>query len=76
MLGTFATTVQVSVTGQPLVGETLSATILRGPAPGPDLYEYQWLADGEKLAGATGASLTLTDHLLGKRLSVWCPARG
>lgn len=62
-------TVAPTVTGEARVGETLVA------APGswkptPTSFTYTWLADGVPVAGATGASLVITEALVGKTLRV------
>lgn len=57
-----------AVAGAPTVGSTLTGT------PGtfsavPDQVTSVWLADGQPIVGAEGASLTLTTDLLGKQIS-------
>ncbi|MBM7830062.1 protocatechuate 3,4-dioxygenase beta subunit [Agromyces cerinus] len=54
--------------GVPKVGETLeaAATVTTDGAS----LAFEWLADDAVVAGATGAALTLTADLVGKRMSV------
>ncbi|MEN0130543.1 MAG: GH92 family glycosyl hydrolase [Brevundimonas sp.] len=64
-----AATVAPSIGGTPAVGNTLVA--VPGTYPTSGLVEsYQWLADGQALAGATGGSLPLGAELLGKKISL------
>lgn len=49
----------------PKVGDTLTA-IPEGAAAAT----YQWLADGKEISGATKATLSVTENLLGKKISV------
>ncbi|MCW2785615.1 MAG: Cna protein B-type domain protein [Marmoricola sp.] len=58
-----------TITGTPAVGGTVTA------APGswtpePTSYKYQWRANGTDIAGATSASLVLTEPRLGNQLTV------
>ena len=58
-----------AITGTPRVGETVTAS----PGtynPVPDSVVYQWLADGDPIAGATSAAFSVTPEVFGKRLSV------
>ncbi|WP_165310896.1 S-layer homology domain-containing protein [Microbacterium protaetiae] len=69
----------VSVAGHPVVTGTLSAAVAGAWPTGTDV-EYQWLADGSQVpyvsssdgttVAPTGQTLKLTDHLVGKRISV------
>ena len=62
-----------TITGTVQVGETLTANT-SGVADADGLssvqYEYQWLADDSEIAGATGATYTLTDSEEGKAIAV------
>jgi alpha-tubulin suppressor-like RCC1 family protein len=60
---------KAAVSGTPTVGQTLTAT----PATfsgDPDSVASAWLADGAPIAGAADSTLTLTNALAGKRISV------
>ena len=62
-------TVPPAVSGTPRVGNTLTAdpgTYI----PVPDSITYQWLADGEVIAGATGATLVVGPEKVGKQIRV------
>ncbi|MXG89301.1 family 78 glycoside hydrolase catalytic domain [Nocardioides flavescens] len=59
-----------TVSGTPLVGEVLSATTGTWTSGSTTGYAYQWLADGQPLPGATGASLTLPAAAAGTQVSV------
>ncbi|MDM7832347.1 putative Ig domain-containing protein [Cellulomonas edaphi] len=53
----------------PVVGDLLTAS--PGDwAPASVTHSYQWLADGQEIDGADGASLAVTEDLLGSVLSV------
>ena len=62
-----------TITGTAQVGETLTANT-SGIADADGLssvqYEYQWLADGAEIAGATGLTYTLTDTNEGNAIKV------
>ncbi|WGX97965.1 hypothetical protein [Nocardioides sp. L-11A] len=60
--------VDPTVAGSPEVGTTLTGTPGTFSAD-PDQVTSVWLADGQPIPGAEGATLTLTDNLAGKRLS-------
>ena len=63
-----------TVTGDPVVGATLTADSgTWDPAPGS--FAYQWLADGQPVAGADDATFTPAPEHLGKALSVQVTAR-
>ncbi len=67
--GTITNTAKPTITGDPRVDATLTAT----PGtwtPTPDQVAYQWLADGEPIAGAISPSLTMDPDLATKRISV------
>lgn len=58
-----------TVTGEPVVGQTLTAT----PAPvtpEPGQRSLQWYADGQPLAGQTGQRLRVDKSLLGSTVAV------
>ena len=62
-----------AIAGTARVGETLSAdtsSIVDGDGPASPSFSYQWLADEEEIAGATGATYTLTAAEQGKRIKV------
>ncbi|MEN0130671.1 MAG: putative Ig domain-containing protein [Brevundimonas sp.] len=54
---------------KPVVGDVLTATP-GAWSPASATLAYQWLADGRAIEDATGASLTVTDDLVGAVLSV------
>ena len=62
-----------TITGTVQVGETLTADT-SGVTDADGLsnvqYEYQWLADGAQIAGATGSTYTLTDSEESKAITV------
>jgi len=66
--GTFQKAQAPTIQGAPEVGTTLSLTQTAW-APQPTKAKTQWYADGAPLAGATGASLTLTRDQIGKKIS-------
>ena len=61
----------VPPTGVLLVGTAREGETLFAPTPlawvGP--VSYQWLADGQKISGETGSSLTLTQALVGNLIT-------
>ena len=62
-----------TITGTLRVGQTLSAdtsSIADANGPASPSFSYQWLADEEEIAGATGATYTLTAAEQGKRITV------
>ena len=62
-----------AITGTAQVGQTLSAdtsSIVDADGPERPSFSYQWLADDEEIAGATGATYTLTAAEQGKRITV------
>ena len=68
-LSPFTAAPKPSITGTPEVGKTLSVdTGTWGPAEA--VLRYQWLADGENLPGATSPTLTLSELLKGKSITV------
>lgn len=56
------------VVGTPKVGETLTAAAT-STTDGAELA-YEWLADGQPIAGATGTELAVTEEHLGARIAV------
>lgn len=58
-----------TVTGTLMVGHTVRATS-GSWLPAPVEVSYRWLVDGVVLPGATGATLTLTKAMQGRRISV------
>jgi hypothetical protein len=66
--GTFQKTQVPTIQGAPEVGSTLTLTQAAW-APQPTKAKTQWYADGAPLAGATGASLTLTRDEIGEKIS-------
>ncbi len=62
-------TVAPSVSGSPTVGATL--TVDPGEyVPTPDSFTYQWLSEGQPIAGATAGTYVPTAEELGRRISV------
>ena len=62
-----------TISGTVQVGETLEADtsgIADADGLGSVQYEYQWLADGSEIAGATGLTYTLTDSEESKAITV------
>jgi surface antigen len=67
--GVITNTGRPTVTGDPRVDATLSAT----PGtwtPAPDQVTYQWRADDAPIDGATGSTLTMDPAFASKRISV------
>ena len=65
----------VSISGNPTQGQTLSAANSLAdadgiPSSGANAIAYQWRADGNAIAGATGPNLLLSQALVGKAISV------
>lgn len=58
-----------TVSGEPRVGTTLTASP-GSWTPAPTSFTYAWLADGQPIAGADGASLPITADLEGAALRV------
>ncbi len=50
----------VSLSGDAVVGGTLSVSITDSDGVQPGTESYQWRSDGDEIAGATGSSYTLT----------------
>ena len=59
----------VSISGEPIVGETLTAQPGEW-SPAPVELAYQWLADGEPILGATRSTLKLTEDLIGASVTL------
>ena len=62
------------ITGTPKVGSQLTATAGSWSVAGTS-FAYQWLADGTAISGATSSTLTATQGLKGKALSVKVTAK-
>lgn len=62
-----------TVAGDAVAGETLTATSGAWTPAAPDL-SWAWTADGEPIAGQTGATLRLTRGLVGSRIAVTATA--
>ena len=60
----------LTVTGSAIQGQTLTAVSTLADADGLGDFEYQWLANGQAIAGAHDAQFTLTQAEVGKNLSV------
>lgn len=72
--GTFTTQPVPTVTGEPVVGSTL--TVDPGAwQPAPGKLSYRWYANGKRISGATRSSLALGGRQLGKQLQVRVKAR-
>lgn len=64
----FATTGTPSISGSPIVGQTLTAnTGSWSPTP---IFSYQWLANNSTIRRATGTTYVLTSAEVGKTISV------
>ncbi|WP_183095170.1 CHAP domain-containing protein [Nocardioides stalactiti] len=72
--GEFAVVAPPTVTGDPTVDETLTATPATWSPASSDVL-YKWKADGVTIDGAEGPTLTLTRALLGKSIVVATHAR-
>lgn len=60
----------VSVAGDLLEGETVSAVDTLADADGLGSFSYVWFLDAAQVAGASGSSLALDDLAVGKNVSV------
>ena len=60
----------VSISGNPKIGQTLTATNTLNDADGLGKLGYQWQADGKVIKGATSDNYTLTQTDFGKAISV------
>ena len=66
-------TLRVDVPGEaPLQGQTLTAFVNLGDTDNLGALHYQWLADGQAIAGAIGSTLLLGQALVGKRSASSC----
>lgn len=65
----FRLTPAPTISGTPVVGEVLTASV-SGWVPTPDTIYWIWWADGQSIAGQYAASLTLTADLVGHRVTV------
>ncbi|MBC9732779.1 Ig-like domain repeat protein [Nocardioides marmotae] len=63
-------TAQPAITGTPQVGQTLTVGAPTWSGTGPITTTYQWLRDGQPIAGATAATYVVTDADAGTALSV------
>jgi Ca2+-binding RTX toxin-like protein len=63
---------EVVISGTAAEDQVLTATntLTDGDGIGTDAVSYQWLADGEAIAGATNASFMLTQGQVGKSITV------
>ncbi|MCR6029842.1 hypothetical protein GGQ22_00105 [Nocardioides sp. zg-579] len=61
---------QPAITGTPQVGQTLTVGAPTWSGTGPITTTYQWLRDGQPIAGATAATYVVTDADAGTALSV------
>ena len=68
-LGSFTAGPTASITGTLKVGQRLSAGT-GTTIPTADRFSYQWFADGQPIAGATGATHTLTAAQTGTVITV------
>lgn len=70
ILAPFVSPAAATVSGIAGVGSTLTVDVTTAASPTPDSYTYQWLADGDAIAGATGATYVPTADVFGARISV------
>jgi hypothetical protein len=61
---------EVTITGTPLEGETLTASHTLSDADGMGTVSWQWQADGVDIEGADGDTLVLTEDLVGADITV------
>lgn len=66
----YAPTGDVTITGAPAQGQTLTAANTLADADGLGAISYQWNANGSAISGATGSTYTLTQAEVGKTISV------
>jgi surface antigen len=72
--GVFSNAAPPAITGDPIVAHTLTAD--PGDwSPSPQSYTYNWRADGQPIANATGSTLQLTQGMVGKKITVIAHAR-
>jgi hypothetical protein len=67
--GVFTSSPKPVITGSPLVGAKLTASV-GSWSPKPSGYAYQWYLNGNKIKGATGKTYTVKKGDLGKRITV------
>jgi hypothetical protein len=67
--GVLRNTTRPSISGTPTVGNTLTALPGTWNDPSPT-FAYQWMANGQPIAGATTNTLALTDNLVGSSIRV------
>ncbi|WP_342119829.1 choice-of-anchor L domain-containing protein [Pseudoduganella sp. OTU4001] len=60
----------VSISGTPLQGQLLSAGSTLADADGLGTFSYQWFADGQAIAGASGSTLALAEAQVGQAIAV------
>ncbi|MEO5333262.1 MAG: hypothetical protein H7839_14700, partial [Magnetococcus sp. YQC-5] len=60
----------VTITGTPTQGETLTASNTLADADGMGVVTYQWKADGSSINGATSSTFILTEAQVGKAITV------
>lgn len=60
----------VTISGEELSSQTLTATVKDSNGFNESNVSYQWLADGVAIAGATSSSYILTDDELGSTITV------
>ncbi|MFD2164812.1 VCBS domain-containing protein [Thalassotalea euphylliae] len=61
---------QLALSGTPLVGETLTATVTDANGVDGSAISYTWMADDAEISGASGSTLVLTDAQVGASISV------
>ncbi|MGV3562795.1 MAG: hypothetical protein ACO1ON_05875 [Nocardioides sp.] len=67
--GVLRNTARPTISGTPTVGNTLTALPGTWNDPSPS-FAYQWMANGQPIAGATTNTLALTDSLVGSAIRV------
>ena len=60
----------ISISGDIVVGKTLTANVKDGNGLPSGSLKYQWYADGKAISGATGKNYTLANADAGKQISV------
>ncbi|MBK7003060.1 MAG: cadherin domain-containing protein [Rhodoferax sp.] len=65
-----APTGNVTISGTPTQGQTLTASNTLADADGLGTIQYQWFADNTAISGATDNTLTLTQAQIGKTITV------
>ena len=69
-LPNYSPTGSVAINGVPLQGQTLTASNILADADGMGTINYQWLADGQLIAGETASTLLLAEAQVGKAITV------